>query len=206
MESIVYRNEFGLHLRRAGLGLIAGSLAFVAIEAIRGFPNDALGLLVGTLGTIVGLTIWSVHRYSRVLVTPDYLQIGRDRLYRGDLDQTFGVRGVDVLTEKERALIESPFPITKSAAVRIPGGAFGRISETGVIVLQDADGVSKLAFSSRRSDELVEALSRWLLEKADAQRCRGLTSDWAGGPFPCKRRPRLARRASGRYVYVGSPA
>lgn len=164
MEDVVYHDEFGSGMARAGLFVAAASLVFAALEIIRGFPNEALGLLIGILGTIVGLTIWGVSRYSGVRVTSEYLKVGRERLTRDDLDQSFGAHDAAALTPEERAVIESPFPVSKSAGVRIPGGAFARVKGTGVVVLRAADGSSKLAFSSRRAEELIEVLRRWLLE------------------------------------------
>ena len=162
MDNVVLHNELGSGLGRAGLIVTVASLAFAVIDGVRGFPNDGLGLIVGIVGSIVGLTMWSVSRYSRVRVTQDYLQIGGERLLRHDLDAAFGVRNGEDLTDKERALVESPFPIPKSATVRIPGGAFGRIAGTHVVVLRAADDGKKLAFSSRRPEELTDVLWRWL--------------------------------------------
>jgi len=166
MEEVIYHDEFGSGMGRAGLFVTVASLVFAATEIIRGFPNQALGLLIGILGTIVGLTIWGVSLYSGVRVTSEYLQVGREKLRRGDLDQSFGANDATALTAEERAVIESPFPIAKSAGVRIPGGASARVSGTDVVVLRSADGSSKLAFSSRRAEELIEVLRRWLLESS----------------------------------------
>ena len=164
MDNAVLHDEFGSGISRAGLVLTGASLAFAGIEAILGFPNDALGLIVGLLGSIVGLTLWGVSRYSGVRLTGDYLQVGGEKLRRGELDTAFGVRRGEALTDKERALVESPLPIPKSATVRVPGGAFGRIAGTDLVVLRAAGDAKKLALSSRRPDELTEALQRWLAE------------------------------------------
>ena len=166
MEETVYHDEFGSGVARGGLVVTGASLLFAASEAIRGFPNEALGLLVGVLGTIVGLTIWSVNRHSGVRVTSGYLQVGREKLSRDDLDRSFGAHDATALTAEERTAIESPFPISKSAGVRVPGGAFARIKGTSIVVLRSADGTSKLAFSSRRADDLIDLLRGWLLESS----------------------------------------
>ena len=164
MDRVVLHDEFGEGLRRSGLLIAGASLSFAAIEGVRGFPNDALGLIIGILGSIVGLSLWGVSRYSRVRLTEDHLQVGREKLRRSDLDTIFGVRDSESLTDEELTHVESPIPIPKSATVRIPGGAFGRIAGSGIIVLRSADGAKKLAFFSRRPEELTDTLRQWLAQ------------------------------------------
>ena len=166
MDDQILHDELGSGRGRTGLGVAAGSLLFAAVEAVLGFPNNALGLLIGVVGSIVGLTVWGVSRYSRVRLTQDHLQVGRERLRRSNLDTSFGVQDRGALTEDERGLIESPFPLSKSASVRMLGGAFGRIEGTDVVVLRAADGTKKLAIATRRPDELTDALRRWLVDQA----------------------------------------
>ena len=166
MVGVVHHEEFGKGLSRTGLLITSASLTFAAVEGVRGFPNDALGLLIGLLGPIVGLTLWAVSRYSRIRVTEDALHVGGEMLRRSDLDSTFGVQDGRSLTDEERALVESPLPIPKSATVRIPGGAFGRIAGTDILVLRTADGAKKLAFFSRRREDLNAVLQQWLAREA----------------------------------------
>jgi hypothetical protein len=165
MAGVVHDEEFGKNLSWTGLLITSASLAFAAVEGVRGFPN-ALTLLIGLLGPIVGLTLWAVSRYSGIRVTEDALHIGGETLRRSDLDSTFGVRDSRSLTDEERALVEPPLPIPKSATVRIPGGAFGRIAGTDILVLRTADGAKSLAFFSRRREDLNAVLQRWLARTA----------------------------------------
>ena len=166
MDDDLLYDEFGTGLARFGALLAVTSLGYALFEGLRGFPNDALGLIVGIIGPIAGLTLWSVSRYSRIRLTRDALHIGRDTLRPGDLDPAFGVKGAEALTDRERAQIESPVPIPKSATVRIPGGAFGRIMGTNTVVLRGADRATKLAFFTRRPDELAPILEKWLSAQA----------------------------------------
>ncbi len=154
--------EFGSKLGGAGLIIALSSLIYAVVEGLLGFPNDALGILVGIVGVTAGLTMWSVNRYSRVVLTSEYLRVGNEKLSRRDVDSLFGVKDAETLTDRELRWVESPFPIPKTASVRIPGGAFGRISGTNVVVLRASADNKKLAFFSRRADELSAKLRTWM--------------------------------------------
>ena len=91
VENVVYHEEIGTGVARLGLAIALASVGFAALEAIRGFPNEALGLLIGIVGGVAGLTLWGVSRNSGIRVTADYLQVGHEKFRRSDLDPAFGV-------------------------------------------------------------------------------------------------------------------
>jgi len=157
MDEVIYE-EFGPALAWSARILIASSLAFAVIEGVQGFPNDALGLLVGILGPIAGITIWGVYRHSRVRLTTTTLIVGREAVLLADLDALFGVRGVEDLDASERFRVEWPIPIPKSASIRIPGGAWGRILGTEIVVLRSTSEGKKLAFFTRNEEQLMPLL------------------------------------------------
>lgn len=157
MDDAIY-DEFGPALAWSARILITGSLVFAVVEAALGFPNDALGLLVGVAGSIIGVAGLSVHRHSRVRLTRSTLVIGREAVRFTDLDTAFGVRHIDDLDPSERFHVESPVPIPKSASIRIPGGAWGRILGTDVVVLRSRSEQKKLALFTRRGERLGRLL------------------------------------------------
>lgn len=164
MDEVIYE-EFGPVLAWSAGILIVGSLAFAVLEGVQGFPNDALGVLVGILGPIIGVTIWGVHRHSRVRLTNTTLVVGREPVLLTDLDAQFGVRDVDDLDASERFRVEWPIPIPKSASIRIPGGAWGRILGTDIVVLRSTSEGKKLAFFTRNQEQLVPLLETALTSR-----------------------------------------
>lgn len=174
MDDAIYE-EFGPLLAWSSRVLIAGSLLFAVIEAVQGFPNDALGLLVGIFGPIVGVTIWSVHRHSRIVMTNTALVIGRERLDLAELDSFYGVRGLEDLDASERFRVLFPIPIPKSASIRIPGGAWGKIAGTEVVVLRSPTETKKLAFFTRQPEVFVPLLQE-TLERISSPAHRGPTT------------------------------
>ncbi len=168
MERVLHE-EFGPLLAWSARILIVGSLAFAVFEGVQGFPNDALGLLVGILGPIIGLTVWGMHRHSMILLTTAVLEVGRERLELSALDAFYGVRDLEDLDASERFRVLLPIPIPESASIRIPGGAWGKIAGTEVVVVRSPDEDKKLAFFTRRPEVLVPLLRNALGAAVDAR-------------------------------------
>lgn len=154
--------EFGNKWRNLGLVIAGGALIYAVIEVALAFPNGALGLVVGILGTVIGFTLLGINRYSGITLTNESLRVGRELLTKDQLDRAFGVRGADALSDKERTAVELPTPIPKDASVRMLGGSYGRISGANVVVLREIDGGKKMAFSTKHPEDLIHALEAWL--------------------------------------------
>lgn len=65
----------------AGICLTAWLVMWLADDRQWVFPT----LLVGMLGGIAGLTLWSTGRYGNILLTDTELRVGRDRIALADV-------------------------------------------------------------------------------------------------------------------------
>jgi hypothetical protein len=149
-------------VRRAGLAVIVTGLGLLGVDIASGFALHGWGVLGSIALLVVGIGIWSRAFYGRIVLTPTSLVIGRERLSPQSFDPAFGVQPITALSDRERALTESPTPIPKTASVRIVGGSFGRgIGQTGV-VLRDVDRDKAAVVFCRRPDTLSPLLQEWL--------------------------------------------
>jgi hypothetical protein len=155
---IVYREQRRTGPIAAGFAVV-GFLLFV-IDVATGFALQGWGVVASVFLLIIAATLWGLARYSSIRLTADRLEIGRASHAPTDFDRDFGVRTVDALTDDELALVNSPTPIPKDAAVRIIGGGWGRNLGSGVLVLRRAD--TKLAIITRDADRLGPLLGDWL--------------------------------------------
>jgi hypothetical protein len=80
-------------------------------------------LLVGMLGGIAGLTLWSTGRYGNITLTDSELRVGRDRIPLGEIDP---------------ASVTGPGGASPSAPV--VGGAYAPTLGDGTIGLVRRDG------------------------------------------------------------------
>lgn len=98
-------------------------------------------LLVGMLGGIAALTLWSVDHYGQVLLTGSHLRVGRERIPVSDIiPASLEPRGHGVDPRGE-----------------IAGGAFDTTMGTDTIRFVRRDG-RPVQVASRRPDELHRAL------------------------------------------------
>ncbi len=156
-----------LHTERFGdgrlaLALAAAAFALVIVDVATGFALQGWGVVAAPFVLIVAVFFWGRARYGRIELTEANLIVGRDGWKPGDFDAAFGVRSIDVLTDEERAHLESPLPIPKRASIRMAGGAFGRSIGTDVLVLRLVATEQRLTIGTRRADELGPLLDRWI--------------------------------------------
>ncbi len=163
MDKVLYSEGKGLLELSIGFG-VASLIVFVAGFFIKG-GLGAIMVIIGLLGSIAGITIWSMSRYSLIELTSKTLRVGQDRLSLDELDKSYGAKhGEEALSQKQVGRIEIDITRPGVDDIRVMGGSWGRIKGTRWVIVRLNKG-SRAAISTMYSDELVKLLNQVLAVK-----------------------------------------
>ncbi|MCD9198892.1 hypothetical protein [Aeromicrobium wangtongii] len=152
--------------RRIGKVVIAVGLALAIADVASGFGLQGWGVLASIFVLIVGITVWSVAFYGGLELTSERLVVGRERLSPDDFDAGFGAQPMTVLSDRQWAMADGPFPTPAGENVRVVGGSHGRTLGLRGVVLREAGTGRYAVIYCRRPDRLAPLLQDWLTRPA----------------------------------------